>query len=112
MINIKNNKKCNINFNCERCDIPENKKNDRIDNKLLKLNLFKVMNNDTAVIYERYDERHNFTQVIAIEHKASGNHIIQSYEKGCNKDGFNNVVGLTFEEIKLLNKKIKRLHWK
>lgn len=112
MINIKNNKKCNINLNCERYDIQENKKNDRIDNKLLKLGLFKVMNNDKTVIYERYDERFDFTHVVEIEHKASGNHIILSYEKGCNKDGFNNVVGLTFKEIKLLNKKIKKLHWK
>ena len=99
-------------MNCNIYDMQENKKNDRIDNKLLKLKWIKVMDSDRSVIYERYDEDFDFTHVIEIEHKANGNHIVLSYQKDCNKDNYNNTVGLTFKEMKLLNKKIKKLHWR
>lgn len=102
----------NIYYKFKIYEKQENKKNDRIDNKLLKINFIKVRDSKKSICYERYDKNFDYTHVIEIEHKSNGNHIILSYQKGCNKDGFNNVVGLTFKEIKLLNKKIKKLHWR
>lgn len=59
--------------------------------------------------YEREITEYDYIQCLEITHKASGKHLIQSYQKGVNKDGFNNVVGLTYEETKLAMKKYKQL---
>lgn len=56
--------------------------------------------------YEREITEYDYIQCLEITHKASGKHLIQSYQKGVNKDGFNNVVGLTYEETKLAMKNI------
>lgn len=70
-----------------------------------------VMTEDlpSSAIYERYNARFDYTHVIAIMMKRSGNHIIQSYEKRCNTDYFNNVVGMSEAEAKLAIKKLKEL---
>ena len=60
--------------------------------------------------YEREITEYGYIQCLEIMHKANGKHLIQSYQKGgVNKDGFNNVVGLTYEETKLAMKKYKQL---
>lgn len=38
--------------------------------------------------------------------------VMQSYEKGCNSDGFNNVVALDSHELKLISKKMRELKFK
>ena len=81
-----------------------------VDEKLKGLGFVKV-ENDTkwGVSYERKIAEFGYIQRLDISHKASGKHLIQSYEKGVNKDGFNNVVGLTYYETKLAMKKYKQL---
>ena len=49
---------------------------------------------------------------IDILHKASGNHLIQSYQEGVNSDGFNNMVGLDYKTIKLAMKKYRQMRRK
>lgn len=46
---------------------------------------------------------------IDILHKASGNHVIQSYQESVNSDGFNNMVGLNYETTKLAMKKYRQM---
>lgn len=46
---------------------------------------------------------------IDILHKASGNHIVQSYQEGLNSDGFNNMVGLDYKTTKLAMKKYRQM---
>lgn len=76
-----------------------------------KLGYEKTHEGKTVIDYERKNEHFGFTQVIEFCHKSSGNHLVLSYQKGVNKYGFNNNVGLTLAEIKAINKKIKELKW-
>lgn len=64
----------------------------------------------TALIqYERENKEYNFIQCLTICGKESGGHIVQSYVKTVNSEGFNNVVGLTGYEMKLILKKMKEM---
>lgn len=65
--------------------------------------------NKYGVYYERRNRNHNYTQVLCIIHKSNGNHLIQSYQKDVNSDGFNNVVGLNYKEMKLAMRKYKQM---
>lgn len=76
-----------------------------------KLGFEKTYEKNGVIDYERKNERFGFMQVIEFCRKSSGNHLVFSYQKGVNKDGFNNNVGLTLAEIKAINKKIKELKW-
>lgn len=83
------------------------------DKKFEKLG-FKKVNDGLHVYYERYHEKYNYTQVLALVHKQSGYHIVQSYDKNLmdeNKIG-NVCVGLTMYEMKLCLKKMKEKGWK
>ena len=81
------------------------------DKKFEKLGFKKVKDDEYAVEYERKKRLYGYTQVIALCHKKSGRHIIQSYQKDVNRDGFNNMVGLTSEEAKLCIEKMKQKGW-
>lgn len=90
-----------------------------VDKKLRKIGFVKVYEDrgngryvsedEYGVSYERQIEKHGYTQVLDIRHKESGKHLIQSYQKDVNTDGFNNTVGLTYEEMKLAMKKYRQM---
>ena len=82
-----------------------------IDKKFEKIGFIKISEDRFGAIYERKDEKYNYTQVLAILHKASGRHIVQSYDKELsdNKNIGNTCVGLSYYEMKLAIKKMKKL---
>ena len=82
-----------------------------IDERFSSIGFVKVKENEYGAAYER-ETKHGYTQCLDLVSKASGKHIIQSYKKGVNTDGFNNCVGLTMYEAKLCRKKMKRMGWK
>lgn len=82
-----------------------------IDEKFAEIGFKKITENEFGVKYER-NTKFGYLQSIALLHKASGFHLIQSYESGLNKDGFNNCVGLTMYEARLCQKKMKQMGWK
>lgn len=84
---------------------------DRIDKKFAELGFEKVSDDKYGVIYERKNLIYEYTQVLAILHKASGQHIIQSYDKDLmDHEKLGNVcVGLNYYEAKLALKKMKKI---
>lgn len=73
-----------------------------------------------GVVYEKYIKEYYFVHVISIRHKASGNHIVQSYDKHVHKvrveddkyDYINSVCGLDTRLLLLLWMKTKYLSFK
>ena len=80
-----------------------------IDEQLMEIGFIKSEENKFGVCYKRECKELRYTQRLDILHKASGNHLIQSYQEGVNSDGFNNVVGLNYKEMKLAMKKYRQL---
>ena len=82
-----------------------------IDKKFEKIGFLKVEENKYGARYERKNEKYNYTQVLAILHKANGRHIVQSYDKNLfdSKNIGNTCVGLTYYEIKLIKRKMRQL---
>lgn len=82
-----------------------------IDEKIEEMGFKKVEEGKYGVEYERYDEKYKYTQCVSILHKASGRHILQSYDKGLpdNKGIGNTCVGLSGYEMKLFYKKMKQM---
>lgn len=80
-----------------------------VDDQLKGLGFYKIKENEYGVSYHRNIEKFNYIQRLDIGRKASGRHIIQSYQEGVNSDGFNNDVGLEYLEMKLALKKYKQL---
>ena len=84
-----------------------------VDKKLEKLGFVKDVvtetENEYGVCYRREVSEFNYIQRLDILHKANGRHLIQSYQEGLNSDGFNNAVGLTYEETKLAMRKYRQL---
>lgn len=82
-----------------------------IDKKFEEIGFIKVKENEYGATYERKNEKYNYTQVLAIIHKANGKHIVQSYDKDLmdSKEIGNTCVGLTYYETKLALKKMKKL---
>ena len=87
-----------------------------IDDRIAELGFTKIEENEYRVSYERYDERYKYMQNVDILHKASGKHILQSYDKdSCTSDLHSGTgVGLTYSELRLFTKKMKLLirKWK
>lgn len=86
----------------------------RTDRKLGKLGFKKTSESRFGASYERYNKEYNYTQILDIYKKNSGKHTINSYQVDVNSDGYNNQVGLTYQEIKLMLKKyreLKRKYW-
>lgn len=81
------------------------------DEKFAEIGLTKVGENKFGAYYER-KTRFGYTQCVDLICKASGFHLIQSYEKGVNRDGFSNSVGLNMYEARLCLKKMKEMGWK
>lgn len=82
-----------------------------IDKKFEEIGFIKIKEDKYGATYERKDTEHNFTQVLDILHKASGRHIVQSYDKDLmdTKNIGNTCVGLSYYEMKLVLKKMKKL---
>lgn len=82
-----------------------------VDEKFAEIGLVKVEESDYVASYER-KTKFGYTQCVDLVHKASGFHLIQSYEKGVNTDGFSNAVGMNMYEVRLCLKKMKQMGWK
>lgn len=85
-----------------------------IDEKFAEIGFVKVEENEYGAIYERKNEKYNYTQELGLRHKKSGKHLIQSYDRdlGDEKGIGNTCVGLTMYEVKLCVKKMKEMGWK
>lgn len=82
------------------------------DEELTKLGFTKKEESEYWVTYERTNTISpvlSYTHILEIVHKDDGNHTIYSYGKGTNGDGFNNAVGLTYQEAKAILRKYKEL---
>lgn len=84
------------------------------DEKLEGIGFVKVQDDKYAVRYERMDECHDYVQVLTIDHKDCGMHIVQSYDKDLMDQKMigNTCVGLTYYEMKLALKKMREKGWK
>ena len=82
-----------------------------VDEKLKEIGFVKIKEDKYGVRYERKNSKYNFTQSVDILHKASGRHILQSYDKDLidEKRIGNTCVGLTGYEMKLFLKKMKQI---
>jgi len=83
-----------------------------IDEKLNDIGFIKMDETKYGVKYQRVNNECNYIQCLDLLHKASGKHLIQSYQKDLNKDGFNNMIGLTIYESKLAVRKMKQMGYK
>lgn len=82
------------------------------DDKFKEIGFIKVQEDKYGVSYER--KAGSFLHRLDLVHKASGKHILQSYDPTLfdNKIIGNACVGLTMYEIKLCFKKMKEMGWK
>lgn len=82
-----------------------------VDDKLAAIGFVKIKEDKYGVRYERENSKYNFTQSVDILHKASGRHILQSYDNELmdQKKIGNTCVGLTGYEMKLFLKKMKQV---
>lgn len=76
------------------------------DEKLAEIG-FKKLEDDLHVFYQRNNQKYGYVHNLDLVHKASGRHIIQSYQES---DG--QVVGLTMYEAKLCLQKAKEKGWR
>ena len=85
-----------------------------IDEKFKEIGFVKIKEDEYGAYYERYNKMFKYTQVIDLMRKASGRHIVQSYDKELTdqKNIGNTCVGLTMYEMKLCVKKMKQMGWK
>ena len=85
-----------------------------VDEKFAEIGFVKVEENEYGATYKRNVGKYNYTQTLALLHKASGKHLIHSYDDNLmdeQKIG-NTCVGLTMYEAKLCVKKMKQMGWK
>lgn len=83
-----------------------------IDKKFQELGFDKTYESDLCVTYEKFNKEYCYVQIIELCHKKSGYHLMSSYVKDINSEGFNNCVGLTMLESKLCLKKMRSKGWK
>lgn len=79
------------------------------DEKFMDLGFTKVKEDEFGASYEKLVTKYGYTHVIDILHKASGRHLIQSYQKGVNAEGFSHNVGMSISETRLALKKAKEM---
>lgn len=82
-----------------------------VDEKLKEIGFVKIEEDKYGVRYKRKDDEHSFVQTVDIFHKASGRHLLQSYDAELTdqKKIGNTCVGLTGYEMKLFLKKMKQI---
>ena len=85
-----------------------------IDDKLAEYGFIKISEDKYGVSYKKYCP--GYIHNVDILHKENGRHILQSYDPDLfDTDGIGNTnVGLTYKELKLFTKKMKKLciEWK
>lgn len=80
-----------------------------IDTKLEELGFYLVYEDDARVHYERCEDG-GIYHTVQLAHEKNGKYTIQSYNE--NPKGIWNVcIGLTYYEMKLFMKKMKRKGW-
>lgn len=82
-----------------------------VDDKLRDLGFIKETEDEHGAVYVRTDNGLGFQQMVSLLRKASGKHILQSYDRylfDCEGVG-NTCVGLTYKELRLFTKKMKQL---
>ena len=80
-----------------------------VDEKFAEIGFVKVEENKYGVTYKRKVDEYDYTQTLALLHKSSGRHLIQSYDADLmdEKKIGNTCVGLTMYETNgLENQKI------
>lgn len=82
-----------------------------VDDKLADIGFRKIEEEQYGVRYKRKDDEHGFVQTVDIFHKASGRHLLQSYDAELTDQKMigNTCVGLTGYEMKLFLKKMKQI---
>ena len=85
-----------------------------VDEKFAEIGFVKVEESEYGATYKRKVDKYNYTQTLALLHKSSGRHLIQSYDAALmdEKKIGNTCVGLTMYEAKLCVKKMKQMGWK
>lgn len=77
-----------------------------IDDKFKSLGFYKTNDNKYGITYEK--DKDSYVHVISIRRRKNG-FIIHSYQKDVNLEQFNNVVGLSDYEFKLIYRKINEI---
>ena len=82
-----------------------------IDEKFEDIGFKKIQEDYRGCTYERFNEKCHYTQRLVIGRKASGKHLIQSYDPDLmDKNYTGNIgVGLTGYETKLILQKMKKI---
>ena len=83
-----------------------------VDEKFKEIGFVKTRDDEYIVDYEKEVKAFGYIHQISLCHKASGRHIIQSYEKDSQpSDIYSNIVGMSPYEAKLCIKKMKQKGW-
>lgn len=79
-----------------------------VDEKIANLGFIKTREDSYGVSYARYMD--GFCQIVDLLHKASGRHLLQSYDMDLMDENTigNTCVGLTYKEAKLFIRKMKQ----
>ena len=82
-----------------------------IDERLADIGFVKTEENRRHAQYERKSIEYNYTQIVFIGRKKSGEYILQSYDPNLTdqKKIGNTCVGLTTYELKLFSKKMNQM---
>lgn len=85
-----------------------------VDEKFAEIGFTKVEEGDSFVTYERDVKEYGYKQVLHLQEKISGRHLIQSYDPELFDEKMigNTGVGLTMYEVKLCVKKMRQKGWK
>lgn len=85
-----------------------------VDEKFEDIGFVKLKEDKYGVTYKRKNSKYNYIQTLALLHKASGRHLIQSYDADFmdEKKIGNTCVGLTMYEAKLCINKMKQMGWR
>lgn len=84
-----------------------------VDDRLADIGFVKIADNEYYVAYAREIPEENFTQCLDIVRKATGRHLVQSYDPDLRDvDNIGNIcVGLTAREMKLAMQKMRQKGW-
>lgn len=80
-----------------------------VDERFEELGFKKIEQTEYGAFYEKKIPEYKYVHTIDILPKSSGRHIVISSQKDVNKEGFNNAVGLTRQEMKLCIKKMREM---
>lgn len=83
-----------------------------VDEKLKEIGFNKTSEDKYGATYERYVAKYDYWQRVDIWHKASGRHILQSYDRDLmdEKKIGNTCIGLTGYEMNIANGR-HSIHW-